>query len=257
MQAIARDFGLPETVFVFPPGEPAHTARVRIFTPAAELPFAGHPTVGCAALLALLRSPTQPTALILEEKIGPVRCHVTPQGEDLAHARFDLPVLPRKLEWTPDTAAVAAALGLARSDVDDARFPLEKWSAGVDVFMVAVKATPGLGLVRPEVSRWESAFGKSGPRIVYVFAPYKALPAKAYAARMFAPLLGVHEDPATGSAAAAFAGLLTDHGRLGSGSHDILIEQGREMGRRSAIKLHCRSRTVGWSRARSPVTPSS
>jgi trans-2,3-dihydro-3-hydroxyanthranilate isomerase len=106
------------------------------------------------------------------------------------------------------------------------------------MFMVAVKETPGLGLVRPEVSRWESAFGKSGPRAVYVFAPQGPLPSNAYAARMFAPLLGVHEDPATGSAAAAFAGLLTVRGRLGPGSHDILIEQGREMGRRSAIKLH-------------------
>jgi trans-2,3-dihydro-3-hydroxyanthranilate isomerase len=97
MQAIAREFGLPETVFVLRAGDPAHAAWMRIFTPAAELPFAGHPTVGCVALLGLMTSPAQPRDLTLEEEIGLVRCHVEPRGKDVAHARFDLPALPRKL----------------------------------------------------------------------------------------------------------------------------------------------------------------
>jgi trans-2,3-dihydro-3-hydroxyanthranilate isomerase len=240
MQAIAREFGLPETVFVLPADDPAHTARVRIFTPATELPFAGHPTVGCAALLALSMSPGQPKALILEEQIGLVRCHVEPRGDDTAHARFDLPVLPRKLEWEPDAAAVGAALGIAAKDIDGVRFALEKWSAGVDMFMIAVAGPAILATMRPDTSKWESAFGKSGPRAAYVFCPQGELPAKLYRARMFAPLLGINEDPATGSAAAAFAGLLAVHGRLGAGAHSIVIEQGVEMGRPSAIHLELR-----------------
>jgi len=237
MQAIAREFGLPETVFVLRAGDPAHTARVRIFTPAAELPFAGHPTVGCAALLGLLASPMHPMGLTLEEQIGLVRCHVEPRGKDIAHARFELPALPRKLEWEPDAAAVAAALGISAGAIDTERFRLEKWSAGVDMFMIAVNGMDVLGRVRPELSQWETAFAKSGPRAVYVFCPQSASPAKTYRARMFAPLLGIPEDPATGAAAAAFAGALAAHGGLGTGKHDIVIEQGREMGRPSTIHL--------------------
>ena len=238
MQAVAREFGLPETVFVLPAADPAHTARLRIFTPATELPFAGHPTVGCAALLGLLSSPTQPKALVLEEGIGLVSCQVEPRGPEIAHARFEVPVLPRKLPWQADAAAVGAALGISPKDIDDGRFALEKWSAGVDMFMVAVNGRAALAAVRPELSRWEDAFGKSGPRAVYVFCPQQALPATTYHARMFAPMLGIHEDPATGSAAAAFAGVLTQHGRLAMGrSHQIVLEQGRDMGRPSAIHL--------------------
>src|SRR6516162_1303717 len=99
MQAIAREFGLPETVFIHPAADPAHSARLRIFTPAAELPFAGHPTVGTAALLALMNKQNAPVRLLLEEEIGLVHCEVVTGGADLAHARFKLPVLPRKGAW--------------------------------------------------------------------------------------------------------------------------------------------------------------
>jgi trans-2,3-dihydro-3-hydroxyanthranilate isomerase len=191
MQAIAREFGLPETVFVFPPAHPGHTAHLHIFTPATELPFAGHPTVGTAVSIALSRRNRKPQELILEEQIGLVRCHVTPKGKDLAHARFALPVLPRQLDWRTEPTAVAAALGISPADID---------------------------------SDW--------------FTPEQGdLPATSFRARMFAPFLGVREDPATGSAAAALAGVLTAHGGLGAGVHSILIEQGREMGRPSTIEL--------------------
>jgi trans-2,3-dihydro-3-hydroxyanthranilate isomerase len=89
----------------------------------------------------------------------------------------------------------------------------------------------------PDLSRWEAAFGNGGPRAVYVFCRQEALPARSFRARMFAPLLGIREDPATGSAAAALAGALTAHGGLGAGSHAIVIEQGRDMGRPSTIHL--------------------
>jgi trans-2,3-dihydro-3-hydroxyanthranilate isomerase len=237
MQAIAREFGLPETVFVFPAADSAHTARLRIFTPATELPFAGHPTVGCAALLGLLSSPEEPRDLILEEQIGVIRCHIIPRGNEIAHARFDVPVLPRKMAWEPAMSAVAAALSISPNDIDDTCFKLEKWSAGIDMFMIAVNGPAVLAAVRPDISRWQDAFGNAGPRAAYIFCPQGALPAKTFRARMFAPLLGIHEDPATGSAAAAFAGVLSVHGGLGNGSHKIIIEQGREMGRPSVIHL--------------------
>jgi trans-2,3-dihydro-3-hydroxyanthranilate isomerase len=238
MQAIAREFGLPETVFVFPAADPAHTAHLHIFTPATELPFAGHPTVGTAVVIALSRRNRKPQDLILEEQIGLVRCHVTPKTKDLAHARFALPVLPRQLAWKADLTAIAAALGISPEDIDSGWFAPEKWSAGIDMCMVPVKsAAAALARASPDVSGWENAFGKSGPRAVYVFCPQGHLPATSFRARMFAPFLGVREDPATGSAAAALAGVLTAHGGLGAGAHKVIIEQGREMGRPSTIEL--------------------
>ncbi len=237
MQRIAREFGLPETVFVFPPADPAHAARLRIFTPATELPFAGHPTVGTAALLALSGDSSKPQHLVLEEGIGHVRCHATPKASDLAHARFALPVLPRQLDWRADPTAVAAALGLSPADIDSDWFVPEKWSAGIEMCMVAVKSAAALSSACPDVSGWKAAFGDTGPRAVYVFCPEGEAPAKSFRARMFAPLLGIREDPATGSAAAALAGVLTAHGGLGTGAHSIVIEQGRDMGRPSTIEL--------------------
>jgi trans-2,3-dihydro-3-hydroxyanthranilate isomerase len=238
MQAIAREFGLPETVFVHPAADAAHSARLRIFTPAAELPFAGHPTVGTAALLALMSKQNAPLRLLLEEEIGLVHCDAVIRGADLAHARFKLPVLPRKSAWEPDPSAIAAALSFAPEDIGCVGFRPEKWSAGVDICLVPVNGLSALARARPDISRWQDAFGTNGPRIAYLFTPKESTGAlNAFRARMFAPLLGIHEDPATGSAAAAFAGLLAARGGFSSRTHKIAIEQGHEMGRPSMIHL--------------------
>src|SRR5262249_11986304 len=241
MQAIAREFGLPEPVFVHPAADPAHSARLRIFTPAAELPFAGHPTVGTAALLALMNKQNAPVRLLLEEKIGLVHCEAVTRGADLAHARFKLPVLPRKGAWEADHFAIAAALNLAPDDIGCVGFGPEKWSAGVDICLVPVNGLSALARVRPDISRWQDGFGTSGARVVYLFTPQNSTASgNTFRARMFAPLLGLHEDPATGSAAAAFAGLLAARGRFSAGVHKIAIEQGYEMGRPSLIHLEMR-----------------
>ena len=238
MQAIAREFGLPETVFIHPAADAAHTAHLRIFTPAAELPFAGHPTVGTAALLALKNKHSAPVRLILEEQIGAVHCEAVARGGELAHARFKLPILPRKIAWEANTSIIAAAFNLAPEDIDCGAFRPEKWSAGIDICFVPVNGLTALTRVRPDTSRWEDGFGTSGPRVVYLFTPQSGSGTIAtFRARMFAPLLGIHEDPATGSAAAAFAGLLAARGGFSSGTHKIAIEQGYEMGRPSVIHL--------------------
>src|SRR3974390_489240 len=169
MQAIAREFGLPETVFIHPAADPAHTARLRIFTPAVELPFAGHPTVGTAALLALMNNHTAPARLVLEEEISAVHCDAVARSGELAQARFKLPVLPRKMAWEANLSAIAAALNLAPEDIGCSRFKPEKWSAGIEICLLPVNGLAALARVRPDVSRWEDGFGTSGPRIAYLF----------------------------------------------------------------------------------------
>jgi trans-2,3-dihydro-3-hydroxyanthranilate isomerase len=222
MQAIARELNLSETVFVRPAVEAPHRAALRIFTPKRELPFAGHPTVGTAALLTL-RSGEARAAFELEEKIGPIACVVERRGERMAVARFRAPRLPERVEPAPDAAAVAAGIGLGVRDL--ARAP-EVWSAGVAFPCVTLRTVDALARAHPQPGLTEDH--------VYL---YVATGRRRIRARMFAPGLGVVEDPATGSAAAAFAGLLHAREEPSDGSYDVTIEQGVEMGRPSRIEL--------------------
>src|SRR5438105_2220807 len=130
MQALACEFNYPETVFVLPPLHPAHRARLRIFTPARELPFAGHPTVGTAVLLARVDGGSGTRDIVLEEDVGIVPCTVELVGDRGGRARFGLPQLPAPAGDPPDDAATAAALGLAPSDIGFGALRLSCWSAG-------------------------------------------------------------------------------------------------------------------------------
>jgi trans-2,3-dihydro-3-hydroxyanthranilate isomerase len=230
MQAIAREFNHPETVFVFAPADPGHRARLRIFTPARELPFAGHPTVGTAVLLVLSDRATASGELVLEEKIGPVRCTVEAVSAGRGSARFAVPQLPAEAGSAPDDAAVAAGLALAPSDMEGRP---ARWSAGNPFTFVPIRSLAAMARCRPDPVKFDAAFGASGA--AYVFCKEAAEPGHHFHARMFAPGLGIAEDPATGSAAAAFAGLIAS--QLADGEHAIAIEQGYEMGRPSLIRV--------------------
>ena len=231
MQAIAREFGHPETVFVFPPADPGHRARVRIFTPVRELSFAGHPTVGTAVLLGLRDGRAAGREIVLEEGIGPVRCTLERGTEEGGSARFAVPQLPAEAGPVPDDATIAAALALAPSELAEPR--PARWSAGNPFTFVAVAGLAAMARCRPDPASFDAAFGANGA--AYVFCRETAEPGHAFHARMFAPGMGIAEDPATGSAAAAFAGLLAPH--LPDGTHTLAIEQGYEMGRPSLIRL--------------------
>jgi len=229
MQAIAREFNHPETVFVFAPADPAHRARVRIFTPARELPFAGHPTVGTAVLLGTRDGGGRD--LVLEEGIGGVRCTLESSSAGGGSARFAIPQLPTEVGPTADDAAIAAALSLAPSDIGEGR--PARWSAGIPLTFVPIVSLAAMARCRPDLAKFDAAFGAGAA--VYAFCNETVEPGHHFHARMFAPGMGVPEDPATGSAAAAFAGLVAR--RLRDGTHALVIEQGYEMGRPSLIRL--------------------
>jgi trans-2,3-dihydro-3-hydroxyanthranilate isomerase len=238
MQAIAREFNLSETVFVQAPADSRQRARVRIFTVARELPFAGHPTVGTAVLLGLIDQEGAPGALAfgLQEEIGVVSCAVEVEGPEKGYARFRLPRLPTIWGDGKDRSACAAALGLEPAEIGFERHVPSRHSAGVAYDLVPVATVEALARARPVPEPFERAFGDSDHAAAYVYTRLPG-PGRRFRARMFAPSLGVREDPATGSAAAAFAGALMQCEKLGEGVHDILIEQGVEMGRPSEIAL--------------------
>jgi trans-2,3-dihydro-3-hydroxyanthranilate isomerase len=233
MQAIAREFNLSETVFVFPPERPSARARLRIFTPGRELPFAGHPTVGTAVLLGRIDGGGA-RDFVVEETVGPVPCRVRSTGPDSGRAAFDIPRLPAKEADGPAPAAMAEALGLVPADFAVDQVPTERWTAGNPFSFVPIRSLDAMRRCKVDLSRFDPAFGAVG---AFLFCRETADAGNAFHARMFAPAFGVLEDPATGSAVAAFAGYLTAHGRYSDGEHLVRIEQGYEMGRPSLIEL--------------------
>lgn len=237
MQTIAREFGHPETVFVLPPESKANRARLRIFTPATELQFAGHPTVGAAVALARLDGGSGARKFVVEEGIGPVHCDVASIGTDPGRARFVVPRLPVTAGVASDAASIARALGLETADIGFDGLEPSRWSAGNSFTFVPLRSIAAASRAKPDPAHFETALGGGARAMAYLFCRETAEAAHDFHARMFAPAFGVAEDPATGSAAAAFSGLLATSGKYRDGDHVVRIEQGYEMGRPSLIEL--------------------
>ncbi len=237
MQAIARQFNLSETVFLFAPDNPAHTARARIFTPAYEMPFAGHPTVGAAVAVAQARfgaDEARDAILVLEENVGPVRCAVSVFADGPSYAEFDSPRLSAEVRAAASTEAFAQALGIAPADLGFDRHQPSVYSAGAAFAFAPVASIEALGRARPS-GAFSAATGDAVGIVAYARLPEND--AFSFQVRMFAPDAGVYEDPATGSAAAAFAGVLAAFEGLPEGKCHRPLLQGVEMGRRSEIAL--------------------
>lgn len=239
MQAIAREFNLSETVFVTKPTNPAHSARVRIFTPGGEIPFAGHPTIGTAILLAELRALTlggsRNAIIALEEQIGVVRVGVRMPAGLQPFAEFDAPKLPEDLGSVPAVEDIAAAVGLIPSEIGFENHRPTRFTAGLPYNFIPVRSLAAIRRSRSVTSRWTQAFGPAGA--AYLYCRETEHNSAHFHARMFDPGHGIPEDPATGSAAAAFAGVIARFDEPPGGEHRYGIEQGFEMGRPSRIQL--------------------
>ena len=231
MQAIAREFNLSETVFVLKPENERHRAKLRIFTPGSELPFAGHPTVGTAVLLSLLDGHTTAAAFGLEEGVGVVPCVTEPLGERGGYARFRLPRLPSIVGPGLSLTDAADALGLAPSDIGFGRHAPSLRAVGGAFRLIPLASLDALARAKPTGAFERHMTGDHPAAFLYARA------GDSLRARMYAPGIGISEDPATGSAVACLAGALADHEGLGDGTHDFVIEQGVEMGRASRIAL--------------------
>jgi len=214
MQTLAREMNLSETVFVLPPEAGGH-ARIRIFTPVAELPFAGHPTLGSAFVLG---QPLQLTEIRLETGSGIVPVRLEREGARISFGWMTQPVP----EWRPYERAdeLLAILGV------DSELPVDWYDLGPSFVYVALRSADEVAALRPNFQ--ELMQFVSG---VNCFAPVDG---NRWKTRMFAPASGVYEDPATGSAAGPLAVHLLRHGRIESGQ-EIEIEQGVEVGRPSKL----------------------
>ncbi|MEQ8480370.1 MAG: PhzF family phenazine biosynthesis protein [Hoeflea sp.] len=246
MQAIAREFNLSETVFVRTAENPVHTAKLRIFTPGRELPFAGHPTVGAAVALAHRRLGASlagnriDLVKMLEEGIGPVRCAVRIDRETAGFAEFDLPRLARRSGIGILREDIGTALGLDPHEIGFENHEVSLWSAGVPFVLVPVHDLSAAAKAECDPALWERVAPMADGQLAsaYVYCRGGVHHTADFHARMFAPAEGIAEDPATGSAVAALSGAIHEHDGLREGNHALVIEQGVEMGRPSLIHLH-------------------
>jgi trans-2,3-dihydro-3-hydroxyanthranilate isomerase len=247
MQALAAEFNLSETTFVLPPDNPQNHARVRIFTTRSELPFAGHPNVGTGYVLAR-RMEKPPEHLVFEELAGLVRVHLLRDANgSIGGARISAP-RALSIDIGIPEEVVAACAGLQPDDIaTNAHTPLVA-SVGIPFVIAEVASVEALSRAGPDLAAFRSA-AEQFPRLASHFALHlyarRDGDATRLRARMFAPLGGTLEDPATGSANAALAALLTS---LAPGENADLaydIEQGVEMGRPSQITATARKTAEG------------
>jgi trans-2,3-dihydro-3-hydroxyanthranilate isomerase len=231
MQQIAREFNFAETAFVLPATNNQHTRRLRIFTPKAELPFAGHPTIGtaCALVHGSCVDLSANQSLILESGIGLLRVSVR-QGEDAligSCTLFSKPVIPRE---SPNTSDMAAVLSLNRQDVVETFFA----SAGLPFCFVRACSREAVDDAVVDQTRWAKKMSDAYSPHIFIFVSDENNDGTVYA-RMFAPNLGIYEDPATGSACAALVGALAVRASEQKDVYRLTVKQGVLMGRPSEI----------------------
>ena len=230
MQTITREFNLAETSFVLPPEDPANAARIRIFTPGYEMPFAGHPTVGTAIAIARARNLSGELNFELATGLFPVMVDVSNNG---GFAEFKNPNLPAETGAPPPIEAIEAALSLPVGSIDQGAAQPRRIGAGVD-FVYCRAAMDVVRSAKVNSAAWD-ALGLDNIVGIHLYTEGGEAPDATYHARMFAPGAGIVEDPATGSAAAALPGHIALRGCLPDGEHAWIIEQGFEMGRPSQI----------------------
>lgn len=241
MQALAMEFNLSETTFVLPPDNPQHHAKVRIFTPRTELPFAGHPNVGTGYVLAK-RDSNPPEHYVFEELAGVVRVHLLPDGARISAPRA------LSIDISIPADVIASCIGLADEDVATSLHAPLVASVGTPFVIAELadedkisRASPDIGAFRKAAER----FPEVATRFSLLIYARRGGDATRLAARMFAPLGGILEDPATGSANAALAALLTSLAPGENADLSFEILQGIEMGRPSTIIASARKTAEG------------
>jgi trans-2,3-dihydro-3-hydroxyanthranilate isomerase len=244
MQTLAREFNLPETIFIQRPDEPTHTAKVRIFLPRKEIPFAGHPTIGCAIFIAQKiygDIVDFETKIVLEEVAGLVPVSVVRKGGAI-NAQLTAPVVPYAADRIEDSATLAldaqssaTAYGLSANDIELEGCGPMAHAGGPTFIFIPVKSRAALSRARaiePLCTDLPKSFGGTGGYVYYLSPTGNKVHA-----RMFAPGGGIPEDPATGSACAILASQLRLSNRLEEGTTRFELFQGYDMGRPSQLHL--------------------
>ncbi|MGF1480742.1 MAG: PhzF family phenazine biosynthesis protein [Cyanophyceae cyanobacterium] len=245
MQKLAKEFNLSETAFVLPPADSRHTKRLRIFTPGTELPFAGHPTLGTAHVLATIGAislTADQTTVIFEEEVGPIQVTIRSQAGQPVSAALKAAKLPEFGPQPPDSATLASMLSLTSDNILTGEWSLAAVSCGVPFLFVPVRDRTALGQAAVNREQWHHHLKSFWAPHLYVFCFDPERHGSDVRSRMFAPAMGIEEDPATGAAATAFAGYLGVRHSATDGTLRWTVEQGFEMGRPSILNIQAEKR---------------
>lgn len=241
MQRIARETNYSETTFVMEDAPLRDGWPVRIFTPAEEIPFAGHPTIGTARVIRHTLAAGRPTTIQLRLGVGkvPVRFEDDDRGE-IGWMTTGAPAFGDTYE--PDQ--LANLVGLDASDIDTAT-PIEAVTLGVPFTFVPIHSLDAMRRARFRAEHWESASRHGFPGCLFLFSRETCSAENQIHARMFATPLGITEDPATGSANACLGAYLLRHGEGGEETVDVRVEQGIEIGRPSLLRVRAKRHDDG------------
>ena len=236
MQKIAKEFNYSETVFITPADE-ENVRNIRIFTPASEVDFAGHPNIGAAMLLARIGeySDENQIDIIFKEKVGDVPLRINFDNSVPQNAELSTVKLPEKGD-SPSIEEIAKVISLDVSDIVPTEVPLS-FSCGLPFLFVPINSIEKLKQATLNQEHWKNHISQSWAPQIYLFTKETKLPTSDFHARMFAPALGISEDPATGSAAAALAGYISENIEKNDGTFTYVIEQGFEINRPSIIEM--------------------
>ena len=247
LQQIAREMNLSETVFVFPPTDPAAVARLRIFTPTQEIPFAGHPVLGTFYVLAQIGriSIQEPVTPVVQEcNIGlfSVELHAEQSRVVRVVMSQPKPEFLDPIDAIDDVYLIGGALSLPKHVIADTKWPLQVVSTGLPVLIVPVRTLTAVRSINPDASAIINVCERFGANGIMVFTTVTVESFASVHARMFAPKIGILEDPATGSAGGALGAYLVQNGVVEVGpTTNILIEQGYEIDRPSRILVQVES----------------
>ena len=235
MQAIAQEMNLSETIFVLPPGDMPADFSVKIFTPEKEIPFAGHPTIGTAHILRETgRVISGDHSIKLSMKAGII---TVTQGLIDNLLFMDQP-LPEYLPVLDCAEKIGNVLSIPTSSIKLSRYPIQIVSTGLPVILVPINSIKSLEKIVINVSELDNFLHSLGVEMLYAFTDETLNPSATIHARMFAPPLGILEDPATGSAAGAMGAYIFKHKIVPENNlKNIIIEQGYKMGRPSSIHV--------------------
>ena len=237
MQELAAETNYSETTFVYPVPEQDGSYRVRIFTPAREIDFAGHPILGTAWVVRHFLAPRSAGPVMLKLPVGqvPVTFEMAEDGEEVAWFRSPAVTLG------PDCARdrIAAALGIAPDDIDT-RAPVQKIAAGTSAMIVPLRSLDSLRRCRLDLSAYATLASEGFPPLIYLFCTETHQPENDLCARFFFEAHGVREDPATGNGAAFLGAYLLEHKLFPAADLSLRIEQGYEVRRPSLVRLRAR-----------------
>lgn len=242
---ITREFNFSEVTFVYPATDAAHTRRVRIFTPEKEMPFAGHPTIGTAAALALSEGVLDGAAsgrVALQLGVGTVPVEVRVESDVLAWAELSAAKMPEVGPSVPTLNTMAEILSLQASDLVGGAMSPQAVSCGYPFLLVPIKTVDAVTRARIRVDLWEQTLRRSWAPEIFLAARDPERGENHWHARMFAPGINVPEDPATGSAVAAFGGWLAMKEAKADGDFAWTVSQGVEMGRPSLLEVRASKR---------------